>query len=66
MLGVQVSLDDFGTGFSSLTQLRSFPFDRIKIDRSFAEDAAVVRAVAGLGDALGMRTTAEGVDTESG
>jgi predicted signal transduction protein with EAL and GGDEF domain len=63
MLGVQVSLDDFGTGFSSLMQLRSFPFDRIKIDRSFAEDAAVVRAVRGLGNALGMRTTAEGVET---
>ncbi len=62
-LGVQVSLDDFGTGYSSLTQLRSFPFDRVKIDRSFADDAAVVRAVAALGASLGMRTTAEGVET---
>ncbi len=62
-LGVQVSLDDFGTGHSSLTQLRSFPFDRVKIDRSFADDAAVVRAVAALGASLGMRTTAEGVET---
>ncbi|WP_343893478.1 putative bifunctional diguanylate cyclase/phosphodiesterase, partial [Craurococcus roseus] len=62
-LGAQVSLDDFGTGYSSLTQLRSFPFDRVKIDRSFAEDAAVVRAVAALGASLGMRTTAEGVET---
>ena len=62
-LGVQVSLDDFGTGYSSLTQLRTFPFDRVKIDRSFADDAAVVRAVAALGASLGMRTTAEGVET---
>ena len=62
-LGVQISLDDFGTGYSSLTQLRSFPFDRVKIDRSFADDMAVVRAVAALGASLGMRTTAEGVET---
>ncbi len=63
LLGAQVSLDDFGTGYSSLTQLRSFPFDRVKIDRSFADDPAVVRAVAALGASLGMRTTAEGVET---
>ena len=63
-LGVQVSLDDFGTGYSSLTQLRSFPFDRVKIDRSFADDPAVVRAVAALGSSLGMRITAEGVETD--
>jgi diguanylate cyclase (GGDEF)-like protein len=62
-LGVQISLDDFGTGYSSLTQLRSFAFDRVKIDRSFADDAAVVRAVAALGASLGMRTTVEGVET---
>ncbi len=62
-LGVHISLDDFGTGYSSLSQLRSFPFDRVKIDRSFADDAAVVRAVAALGASLGMRTTAEGVET---
>lgn len=62
-LDVQISLDDFGTGYSSLTQLRSFPFDRVKIDRSFADDTAVVRAVATLGASLGMRTTAEGVET---
>ena len=62
-LGVQMSLDDFGTGYSSLTQLRSFPFDRVKIDRSFADDVAVVRAVAALGASLGMRTTVEGVET---
>jgi diguanylate cyclase (GGDEF)-like protein len=62
-LGVKISLDDFGTGYSSLTQLRSFAFDRVKIDRSFAGDPAVARAVAALGTSLGMRTTAEGVET---
>ncbi len=62
-LGVRISLDDFGTGYSSLSQLRSFPFDGVKIDRRFAEDAAVLRAVAGLGEALGMRSTAEGAET---
>ncbi len=69
-LGVRISLDDFGTGYSSLTQLRDFPLDRVKIDRSFiaeigarADSAAIVRAVAALGAALGLRTTAEGVET---
>jgi diguanylate cyclase (GGDEF)-like protein len=61
--GVSISLDDFGTGYSSLTQLRSFDFDRVKIDRSFAADPPVVRAIAALGAALGMRTTLEGVET---
>ncbi|HEV7268666.1 MAG TPA: EAL domain-containing protein [Falsiroseomonas sp.] len=71
-IGVRVSLDDFGTGYSSLTQLRDFPLDRVKIDRSFVleienrpDSAAIVRAVAGLGSALGLRTTAEGVETAS-
>jgi len=70
-LGVRISMDDFGTGYSSLSYLRSFPFDTIKIDRTFVEElpersdcAAIVRAVAGLGDSLGMLTTAEGVETE--
>jgi diguanylate cyclase (GGDEF)-like protein len=70
-LDVRVSLDDFGTGYSSLTQIRDFPLSRVKIDRSFVLDigrsagsAAIVRAVAGLGGALGLRTTAEGVETE--
>ncbi len=69
-LGVRVAMDDFGTGFSSLGNLRSFPFDRIKIDRSFvrgigknSESAAIVKAVIGLGDSLGISTTAEGVET---
>jgi diguanylate cyclase (GGDEF)-like protein len=69
-LGVRVSMDDFGTGYSSLGNLRSFPFDKIKIDKSFINDmkssadaAAIVRSVVTLGRSLGMTTTAEGVET---
>lgn len=69
-LGVRISLDDFGTGYSSLSYLRSFPFDKIKIDRSFVRElpgnhecGAIVRAVAGLGQCLGVATVAEGVET---
>ncbi len=69
-LGLKISLDDFGTGYSSLSYLRSFPFDKIKIDRSFVNELAsskdslaIVRAVTGLGKSLGMVTTAEGVET---
>jgi diguanylate cyclase (GGDEF)-like protein len=68
--GMRISMDDFGTGYSSLGYLRSFPFDRIKIDRSFvremttsADCRAIVRAVVGLGRSLGMAVTAEGVET---
>ncbi|MDP1729944.1 MAG: EAL domain-containing protein [Devosia sp.] len=70
-LGVRISMDDFGSGFSSLSYLRSFPFDKIKIDRSFMRDLdskgdsmAIIKAVIGLGHSLGMSTTAEGVETE--
>ncbi len=70
-LGLSIAMDDFGTGYSSLSYLRSFPFDRIKIDRSFVglmsesgESLAIVKAVAQLGSSLGMTTTAEGVETE--
>ncbi len=70
-LGVQIALDDFGTGYSSLSYLRSFPFDKIKIDRSFiqdlskgAEPLAIVHAIAGLAKSLNMISTAEGVETK--
>ena len=70
-LGVRIAMDDFGTGHSSLSYLRSFPFDKIKIDRSFIAEMgnspdclAIVKAIAGLGSSLGMSTTAEGVETQ--
>ena len=69
-LGVRIALDDFGTGYSSLSYLRSFPFDRIKIDRSFVADlldgneaVAIVHAILSLASSLKMQTTAEGVET---
>jgi diguanylate cyclase (GGDEF)-like protein len=70
-LGVQIAMDDFGTGYSSLSYLRSFPFDKIKIDRSFIQDLpngveplAIVRAVTSLADNLSIISTAEGVETQ--
>lgn len=68
-MGVRVALDDFGTGYSSLSYLRSFPFDKIKIDKSFVDtvasdtsSAAIVSAIVDLATALHMETTAEGVE----
>ena len=70
-LGIRIAMDDFGTGYSSLGYLRSFPFDKIKIDQSFIRDlptkgdsVAIVRAVVGLSSSLGITTTAEGVETK--
>jgi diguanylate cyclase (GGDEF)-like protein len=69
-LGVRISMDDFGTGYSSLSYLQRFPFDKIKIDQSFVQaletekgSIGIVRAVVGLGRALGMEVLAEGVET---
>ena len=69
--GIRISMDDFGTGYSSLTYLRRFPFDKIKIDRSFVQDAgtatesgAIIRALVGLGASLGITTLVEGIETE--
>lgn len=69
-LGVRISMDDFGSGYSSLTYLQAFPFDKIKIDRAFVmhlgrnpQSAAIVKAVIGLGQGLGVSIVAEGVET---
>jgi diguanylate cyclase (GGDEF)-like protein len=69
-LGVSIAMDDFGTGYSSLSYLRSFPFDKIKIDQSFTRElgnkddsAAIIRAVTGMCESLGIPVTAEGVET---
>lgn len=71
-LGVTIALDDFGTGYSSLSYVHNFPFDRLKIDRSFVSDLghgkrpnAIVYAAVALGQALGLQTTAEGVETSA-
>lgn len=71
LLGLKIAMDDFGTGYSSLGYLRSFPFDKIKVDRGFISDLpagkeslAIVRAVAGIGRSLGITTTVEGVETQ--
>jgi len=70
ILGISISMDDFGTGYSSLSYLRSFPFDKVKIDQSFVRDlggdsssTAIIRAVTGICGSLGIVATAEGVET---
>jgi len=70
-LGVRIAMDDFGSGYSSLTYLQAFPFDKIKIDRTFvlnlgrnAQSAAIIRAMIGLGHGLDISIVAEGVETE--
>ncbi len=69
--GIRIALDDFGTGYSSLNYLRSFPFDKIKIDKSFVNDLAsdsssraIIGAITALASALGMETIAEGVEDD--
>ena len=71
-LGVRIALDDFGTGYSSLSYLRSFPFDKIKMDRAFVREVdanrdaqAIIRSIVSLGMGLGVTITAEGVETEA-
>lgn len=71
-LGVRLTMDDFGTGYSSLGYLRTFPFDGLKIDRSFVSDLgggesseAIIQAIIGLGRALSLTVTAEGVESQA-
>jgi len=70
-LGVRIAIDDFGTGYSSLSYLRTFPFDKLKIDKSFIDHvsnkedcAAIVQAVTSMAHRLSMTTVAEGVESE--
>lgn len=71
-MGVCIAMDDFGTGYSSLATLRAFPYDKIKVDRSFIRDVhldkqrdAIVRSILLLGNALGIPVLAEGVEVEA-
>jgi EAL domain-containing protein (putative c-di-GMP-specific phosphodiesterase class I) len=69
-LGVHIAMDDFGTGYSSLAYLQKFPFDKVKIDRTFVRgieqttNLAIIRAVAGIAASMGISALAEGVETE--
>src|SRR4029077_84917 len=70
-LGVRLALDDFGSGYSSLGYLQRFPFDKLKIDRSFvtalgnsANGGVIIQAIVALGRALGLKVVVQGVETE--
>jgi len=72
LLGISLSIDDFGTGYSSLSYLKRFPIDKLKVDQSFVfkmtsnvEDAEIVRATILMAHALGLKTTAEGIENET-
>ena len=69
-MGIRIAMDDFGSGYSSLSYLQAFPFDRMKIDRSFiarlpkhAQSATIIKAIIGLGRNLSLPVTVEGVET---
>lgn len=70
-LGVRVLMDDFGTGYSSLAYLKTFPFDKVKLDKAFVRDIdqptslAIIRAVTGIAESLSVRTVVEGVESEA-
>ena len=71
VLGIQILIDDFGVGYSSLSYFQRFPFDKVKIDKSFVDQVTtsraargIIKAIVGLGEALGMGVVAEGVETE--